>query len=555
MKSTKKLEFKDYSTSIMLALCLCFLLWIYAPLELFLNNQTDFSFRLGDMLNVVMPCFAVSMAVICAISALLLKLSRKLYYIVMAALFAVIIAFYVQGNFLVNNLPPLDGTYIDFNAYPAERIKSIAVWGGAALAVFAFCKILGTGKAVKYAGYVSLGVFGMLLITLSTLLLTLNLHEKNDLVFTEKDKYVMSSEKNFIIFSLDATSSEIFRRVLEDYPEYKEDFKDFTFYDNTLSAYPFTSRSIPFMLTGVWYENKEPFNEYQNRSFGESPLLNRLWDEDYSVGVYAPEYMVSYEQFEGKTINGVKGNGGVTSFRLMAKMMVKMTGLKYAPWDVKYLSYSLPEDDKYLQKLNSADLGFAYDYSTSELYSQLRGENPVAVKDGKCFKFIHFEGSHVPFDYDNDMNILPEGTGTYEDKAASAVKLTSMYLRMLKESGVYDNSVIIIASDHGYTGENYPYNYRVNPILFIKGIGEQHDEMRTDSAPISFVDLQEAYQRLLDGKDSSQVFDWKEGDRRDRRALMYYYLAEDEMEEYMVTGRADDADSMYGTGVSYIYGK
>lgn len=186
MKNRGKNAFKDLSIAIMLALCLCFMLWIYAPLELFLNNQTDFSFRLGDMLNVVMPCFAVSMAVICAISALLLKLSRKLYYIVMAALFAIIIAFYVQGNFLVNNLPLFDGTYIDFNAYPAERIKSIAVWGGAALAVFAFCKILGTGKAAKYAGYVSLGVFGMLHITLSTLLLTLNLHEKNDLVFTEK---------------------------------------------------------------------------------------------------------------------------------------------------------------------------------------------------------------------------------------------------------------------------------------------------------------------------------------------------------------------------------
>lgn len=154
-----------------------------------------------------------------------------------------------------------------------------------------------------------------------------------------------------------------------------------------------------------------------------------------------------------------------------------------------------------------------------------------------------------------NMNIISDGTGTYEDKAASAVKLTSMYLRMLKEAGVYDNSVIIIASDHGYSGENCTYIYRVNPILFIKGIGEHHDEMRTDSAPISFEDFQEAYQRLLDGKDSSQVFDWKEGDRRDRRCLMYYYLDEENMEEYIVPGRADDADSMYGTGVSYIYGK
>ena len=59
--------------------------------------------------------------------------------------------------------------------------------------------------------------------------------------------------------------------------------------------------------------------------------------------------------------------------------------------------------------------------------------------------------------------------------------VTMAYLNKLREAGVYDNSVIIILSDHGYNIEgeavkvaqkNENETGRQHPILFVKGLNE-----------------------------------------------------------------------------------
>ena len=109
--------------------------------------------------------------------------------------------------------------------------------------------------------------------------------------------------------------------------------------------------------------------------------------------------------------------------------------------------------------------------------------------------------------------------------------------------------------DHGYNGSLDESGeeawMRQCPLLLIKGMGETHDTMQISQAPISFEDLQEAYTRLLDGKQSTAAFDWKEGDVRERRFLKYSFLDEDHMQEYVQTGYASDMNTMIPTGREY----
>ena len=86
-------------------------------------------------------------------------------------------------------------------------------------------------------------------------------------------------------------------------------------------------------------------------------------------------------------------------------------------------------------------------------------------------------------------------------------------------------------------------------ILFVKGVGEHYDELQISSAPISQSDYLEAYTRLLDGKQGDAIFDYKEGDARERRFLFYDYDEPTHFYEYMQTGYAGDVDTMYFTGV------
>ena len=159
----------------------------------------------------------------------------------------------------------------------------------------------------------------------------------------------------------------------------------------------------------------------------------------------------------------------------------------------------------------------------------------------------------MPFRYAPDMTMIDTDEGSYTKNIQACMTITELYLNDLKEAGVYDNSAIVIMADHGYNDGRYGDDGRKgrqNSLLMIKGRQEKHP-MRTDEAPVSFEDLMEAWQRLIDGADSSEVFDWKEGDERSRRYIFYTYEEDDYMEEYMQNGMAWDLDTLVPTGNVY----
>ena len=82
------------------------------------------------------------------------------------------------------------------------------------------------------------------------------------------------------------------------------------------------------------------------------------------------------------------------------------------------------------------------------------------------------------------------------------------YVEHLRNSEAYDNTVLIVMSDHGYNGSLGQSGeatwMRQCALLLIKGRNEHHDTMQISQAPISFEDLQEAYVRLLDGRRSDE---------------------------------------------------
>lgn len=76
--------------------------------------------------------------------------------------------------------------------------------------------------------------------------------------------------------------------------------------------------------------------------------------------------------------------------------------------------------------------------------------------------------------------------GTYEQSIEASMTIVATYLQKLKDSGVYDNTAIMILSDHGYNIEDDDSSEkRQHPILFVKGVGEHYDELQISSAPIS----------------------------------------------------------------------
>lgn len=537
---------KDITAGAALSAAVSFLLGVFAPLEIYFHNQQEVWFDLYSLIPLAAVLFAAGTLAGCAFYAFLLLLHPYAYQAGVAAGFVCLACLYVQGNFLAGSLPALDGSEIDWADYRSQTAVSVLLWCIVALAVLLVIKRIHIKKFCHIVQNVSICVTLILGISLvSICFMTKGYEKKEDVIVTTKDEFEMSKDENVIILLMDTVDAGIFDEVIQDNPEYKEVFEDFTYFDNTLGGYPFTTRSIPLILSGEWYENEEPFQDYLNKVYQGAQLFSELEDKGYKMGVYEsivpPRMFEDAQRFENVLTCGSR----VTSYVDFAKIQLRLTGFKYAPFGLKrFCTLSLGEFDS-VRKVLSEHEGF--NWTTFNFYQSVLNTG-FTYTDEKCFKFIHIEGAHVPFQYDKDVNYITEDA-TYEQNVEACITTADAYLQKLKNNGVYDNSVIIIIADHGY---NFSEVFgRQDPILMIKGRGEKHN-MQTSSAPISFDDLQAAYMRLIDGKESTEVFDWNEGDSRNRRYLwMETHLRTEHMVEYTQPGRAGDTDAMYKTGREY----
>lgn len=542
----KKRSFKGLIPALLVSLAASFMLGVFAPMEIYYSNQDQFWFEVKQLIPVVVILFVVLFVISTLIFTLMYLINDKLYTVGLVLYFIAYISTYIQGNFLVKNLPGLDGTQPDWSKYISEDIKTAVVWIVIAAIVIAAICIFKSSKFKSAISVVSLCMFLMTAITMVTLILTTKVADKNyDMVITDKDQFEMSTDTNFIILLLDATDAGTYKTVAEKHPEYAQVFEDFTFYDNTVCGYTFTKQSIPLVLTGKWYENEQPFESYTADAYKTSPLFTQLQSKGYKMGMYETEtYNTDDDMY--KFSNILEDKTGISSYFAFIEREIQIVGYKYAPFILKRFCMVGTQDFEYFRSNPEGCETYSLD---NEVFYDKVQNTEITKTDDKTFKFIHLWGAHVPFVYDKDMNVIENGT--YEQNVEACMTMTDAYLKKLKESGVYDNSVIIVMADHGFYHDDEPSN-RQHPILFIKGKNEKHD-YAVSEVPVSFDDLQEAYSRLIDGAKGTEVFDAKEGDSRERRYLYYEYVHDDIMEEFYQTGYAGDMDTLVPTGKVFKY--
>jgi hypothetical protein len=450
-------------------------------------------------------------------------------------------------------LPTLDGNIIDWGDYADPIRYSNIMWAAAALVIIllrltVLKKIF--SKAVRFVSACMMLMFAVTMVIVG--ISNDGFEKKAEVTFTTQYRWDYSSDTNYIIFVLDAVDGTEESEVLANHPEYTEALRDFTYYDNVMSAYTYTHFAMPFLLSGEWFEFQESFYDYEERAYTESEILTTLKEQGYRMGIYdesAPRHGEEMYQYE----NVIEDRGKIRNLLDFSKIQLRLVGFKYLPYGLKKISQVLPSELEEQEK-NKDDLQKTDFYGSNiTFYDECQNEE-MNISEDKCFKLIHLEGAHVPLIYNADVTTSKHTSYTGNVEASNTV--LAAYINRLKEEGVYDNSVIIVISDHGFNREigDVP-DGRQHAVLFVKGINEQHDGMQTDSAPISQADFKEAYMRLLNGADSSEIFDWKEGDIRQRRYLFHQSVKDTELilYEFVDTGDCTDTEDIERTGNFYYY--
>lgn len=546
-----KAALKELLPSYIIAFVFCYMLFVFEPLLMYSTNQLDFWFDLALMAGPMLIGFAVfffgSAAVFTAAylinKAIVKEKEPNVYRVIAIVVFLVFFAAYLQGNLLAGSLPALDGSVIDWTQFGKNDFITLTVWLALiGLGVFLLIK-LGIKSALKYVAGFTVVVFVMLTISLVTELISWNAFARKDsIITTSKDFDSISSDKNFIIILNDAVGSLEFGSVLEENPEYKKVFEDFTYFPDTLGCYPCTRDTIPLVLSGGLNKNEMEFEEFSSQSLNKSPFFKELTDRGYDINLYEPELI----WYGSKNFN-INNSADYKNYRLPFKSFfheeMKYIGYKYLPYRLKRYSD--------IESMDFNGLVDKYIWDNRTIYGLAQNTPSLDKKSGKSFKFVHTEGAHIPFQYDKDLNFL-EGYGTYEQKIEATITMLNAYIERLKANGAYDNTVIIIMADHGNTNLNSATDMlvRANPMFMVKGIGESH-EFTVSEKPLSYLDLMDIYSELLDDKTAEEATA-DIPDKRERIFMWYRnFRLENHIEEYVVADKAWEWQKFKKTGKEY----
>lgn len=525
-----------------LSFVICFMLFINEPLTMYATNKDDFGF---DLYTIIIPLLTVFFVVFLVISLIYTgiyflnkKFSKKLtvYNIILIISYILFILLYIQGNYLTGDLPPIDGSMMNWPSFIKDNIITISILIILIVTYVITIKKYKYEKVINTSKYISLAVFAMLFVSLITTAISYDLFEKRKVLYISKDNITeASTNKNFYIFLLDAVDSTRFNEILLN-SEYKELFNDFTYFKDTLGAYPFTRDSIPFVLSGKWNENETRFREHYNEAMDNSPLIKALQEKDYEINLYETDLRWSTDKVSAVS-NIIEYDSSISPI-CFGKEELRYIAFKYLPYFLKQYSKVDTFDFDYCKRISTDK---AFDWNNADYYQLLKNED-LELVDNKYFSFTHIQGGHVPFDTDENLNKVSESN--YEQVLRGSLNILNEFINRLKENNVYDNSVIVVLADHGW--QETRQEGRQNPILYIKGINEHHN-MITSDKPISYEDLMDAYQELLDGKKSTEIFSNISYDRT-RRYLWYVFNREDHIVEFELKGKAWNDEDLIPTG-------
>ncbi len=551
VQMSSRIKNRGAKAAIALSAAASFMLCVFEPLNLYFQNRREYWYDFYTLMPVCLLMFIIFFATGALALMLLAAFVPRLYSAALTLYTALFVCLYIQGNYMAEDLPVLDGLQIDWSDYSEQSLYSIIMWTVVTIVIVAARLLLKKNNFETGVSVLSCFIMLMLLVTVVTVgIMNDGFVKRPELTATTDYEWLYSTDANYIIVVLDAVDGEEEIDVLDSHPEYKDALADFTFYDNVMCGYPYTFFAMPFLLSGEWYEYQEDYYEYKEEAYANAPIISALREEGYRLGMYDVEVPVTDERMS-QYENLVEDRGSISSVVDFAKVQLRLVGFKYLPYSLKRVSQVLPWELDNLEE-NREDVERVTFYGNNIPFYEHCISGEIEYTEDKCFKLIHLEGAHVPLVYNADVTTSEVTSYTGNVEATNTVM--AAYIEKLKESGVYDNSVIIFLSDHGFNRNvgDVPEE-RQHSILFVKGIGETHGEMQVDSAPISQEDFSDAYLKLLDGGSGAELFEWEEGDARERRYLFHY--SEDELTlglwEYMQSGWAGDEDTLEYTG-NYI---
>lgn len=441
------------SKMILSALCAfacIFTFAIFGPFELYIQNMQYLTFHIYDF---ILPIIGAGLVLFAVIMIVFLILRGKVYNYALSILFSISIAGYLQG-FLNIKHGSLDGSTVDWGAYRFSMLGNCFFWVSIILIVFALLYF--KQNIWQYCiKIISLVMIVAQTAALASLMLTTDFMSNQDCYISTDNIYEVSEKNNVIVFLLDTFDNIYADDVLSLHPEWQEKLSGFTYYHNFTGSYTGTFPSITYLLTGLKYDYTVPADEYFAQAWKEKNVLSDIHEDGNNVYMYLnTPYVFGNASNVNGFVDNLRSDVMAIDYKLMLEKMFILSTYRYAPEVFKpyYRIYTgdlaaiaRPAENNSHNNYTLNDPVFWDNYCAEGL--------SVNNKTAGSFIFYHLRGVHWPYNMNENADLVSE-SWSRDARNAQIVGNMNMifkYIAELKEKGLYDNTTIIITSDHGAT--------------------------------------------------------------------------------------------------------
>ena len=538
-----KFEYKtSLSVFIVSILSILILFGLFIPTQLIVSSPQEFSF-IDNYSNPVYFVFNTSLQVFGLFVfwplCLYFLFSDNIKKYFSLVFFAVCLCILVNVFLFPANYGLISINFIyDINPNHSNTESFINI--SALLFIFIVSIVLFTFKTKKYLTvFISLCVFSLFSISIINII-KINSEFNKLKTYYVKEKTIINeispifslskNGKNIVIIMLDRAINGFIPHIFNESPELNEIYSGFILYPNTVSFNGYTAIASPPIFGGYEYIPEEinkrdttPLVEKHNQSLIMLPRI--LSENNFKVTVTDPPYA------------NYNWKSDLSIFNDYPDINAYITDAKYTDHWLKENSIHLPDTSEIIKR-------------NMFWYSILKGlpavlRNPIYMNGNWCspisgntlrltlngYSVLHYlpllteinddnlncalvmtnntthEGSHLEApDYKPVITVTNYGKSSFSKEAsyhinAAAIKRIGDWIIFLKNNNLYDNTRIILVSDHGpepnfITKIGLPFNVdQFNPLLMFKDFNST-GSIKTDNTFMSNADV--PYLSLID---------------------------------------------------------
>jgi hypothetical protein len=433
-----------WKTALAPALLIGLSLCLFGPYTIYSGNEAEFT---ATFWTLVRPLLFVGGVLTLVLVLIGLLLPSRLFRAYAALLFGLGIVLWIQANFLVADYGSFTGAPIDWTVESWRNPYEIGVW----LTVPGLC-IAAATYVIRVAPFAS-----TVLVALQTVALTASAVNADPRTQPEWNgpadtMFELSRSRNVIHLVLDSFQSDLFGDILDENRQALDrSFSGAVFFANHTGAFPTTIVSIPAMLTGSVYRNQQPLQHYIRDHFNNGSLYQSMRSAGYRV-----DSITEFQYDSNSATNFYRMRRPYVAFdeyvQFTTWQLADLSLFRHAPHIVRPRIFN--NQEWRLQKT------FGPGDTSTRRYHAVNGQhvlNEFATRftvttDEPVYKFIHVGIPHPPVTVTAACEFAGVLRGNRENSMAQArcaVTRVAAVLDRLKALGVYDDALIVIASDHG----------------------------------------------------------------------------------------------------------